>query len=830
MPRRYIRVIKDMYDGAKTLVRTLIEHIELFPVEVGIHQGSAISPYLFALILDELLRGIQEDIPWCLIFADDIVLVSESAKGLNNRIKNWREALEDNNLRVSREKTKYLKCNFGNVEIAHNKEVDICIGDNIIQPKESFRYLGSMIHKSGRIDKDVSHRIKAAWLKWRAATRVLCDRNAPLKLKWKFYRVSIRPSMLTMLDMIPNEVYRAKLEVETIINKMREVQLGGLNMSGEDHSSGGGLELDYGVRWQNDLLVVSGSGPAVTSNWAVCYTMNPPELPPIPPEGVKVLASLMLLRQRCGGQGADPLAGVPLGFGAAPPREDMTTKFGKLDKFEGSNFRRCQKKIHFLLTTLKVVYVLSTPMSEYVEEEMMEQTRKRCKWDNDDYICRRHVLNGMSDALFDIYQNVGSAKDLWDQLKAKHMAEDTSSKKFLVNNFYNYRMVDSRSVMEQYHELLRILGQYTQHGLFVDESISMSSIIDKLLTIQLGTHFRINMVEDDKNKKNNKNSKGNKRKFHDKKDDSNKKSKMACWKCGKHGHFKKDCRVMKNNGVSAFGSDDEIAWWIDSGATCHACEDHCRFDTFHLVEYGSVLHMGNESTKAILGHEILELAVVRLPKPKKKIFANKGIDCIFIEYAKHSKAYRFYVIEPNDFVSVNSVIKSRDAIFDENVEEDLKTFNEAMKSRDVAFWKEADDDEIGLIMENNTWVLSDLPHGCKSLGCKYIFKSKMKVDGTIDKFKARLFPSNTTLKAELDVESLQLNTGTHHIIPSTWMAFGGYTRDLGSFGEETDKITTLHRSGFNNCLQSLETASQFPGDAVRSYKRLRQKTYDDVRT
>ncbi|GJX61213.1 zinc finger, CCHC-type containing protein [Tanacetum coccineum] len=212
--------------------------------------------------------------------------------------------------------------------------------------------------------------------------------------------------------------------------------------------------------------------------------------------------------------------------------------------------------MHFLLTTLKVVYVLSTPAPEYVEEETLEQKRKRCKWDNDDYICRGHILNGMSDALFDVYQNVESKKELWDQLEAKYMAEDTSSKKFLVSNFNNYIMVYS------------------------------------------------SMVEDDKNKKNNKNSKGNKRKFHDKKDDSNKKSKMGCWKCGKHGHFKKDCRVMKNNGVSAFGSDDEIAWWIDSGVTCHACEDHCWFDTFHLVEDGSVLHMGNESTKPILGHEI----------------------------------------------------------------------------------------------------------------------------------------------------------------------------------------------------------------------------------
>ncbi|XP_025981715.1 uncharacterized protein [Glycine max] len=58
-------------------------------------------------------------------------------------------------------------------------------------------------------------------------------------------------------------------------------------------------------------------------------------------------------------------------------------------------------------------------------------------------------------------------------------------------------------------------------------------------------------------------------------------------------------------------------------------------------------------------------AVVRLTEPKRKTIGERGIDCIFIGYAEHSKAYRFYVLESNDSVAVNSVIESRDAIFDE---------------------------------------------------------------------------------------------------------------------------------------------------------------------
>ena len=56
--------------------------------------------------------------------------------------------------------------------------------------------------------------------------------------------------------------------------------------------------------------------------------------------------------------------------------------------------------------------------------------------------------------------------------------------------------------------------------------------------------------------------------------------------------------------------------------------------------------------------------VVRMTEPKMKTLREKGIDCIFIAYVEHSKDYRFYVIEPNAYVSVNIVIESRDATSD----------------------------------------------------------------------------------------------------------------------------------------------------------------------
>nr|GFC41119.1 zinc finger, CCHC-type [Tanacetum cinerariifolium]GFD19384.1 zinc finger, CCHC-type [Tanacetum cinerariifolium] len=91
--------------------------------------------------------------------------------------------------------------------------------------------------------------------------------------------------------------------------------------------------------------------------------------------------------------------------------KEITMKFGILDKFEGHDFRRCQKKkMHFLL---KVIYVLTTPMLELLEDATGEAIRIREKWENDDYICRGHILDSMSDSLFDVHTNVELAKELW---------------------------------------------------------------------------------------------------------------------------------------------------------------------------------------------------------------------------------------------------------------------------------------------------------------------------------------------------------------------------------------------------------------------------------
>ncbi|GJY32025.1 zinc finger, CCHC-type containing protein [Tanacetum coccineum] len=222
-----------------------------------------------------------------------------------------------------------------------------------------------------------------------------------------------------------------------------------------------------------------------------------------------------------------------------------------------------------------------------------------------------------------------------------------------------------------------------------------------------------------------------------------------------HVHFKKMQDMSKDGLIPAFDIDTEewnkkyfVTFIDDASRFCYVYLLHSKdeaLDKFKVLKTKVELQLGSliKRFRTDRGGEYMDTlnfqAVVRLPDPKLKNLGERGIECIFIGYAEHSKAFRFYVIEPNDSVSINSIIESRDVIFDENrfssvprsslripngtediggsmvseevtkevsnqhsycfnVDDDPKIFDESMKSQDVAFWKEAINDEMDSIM------------------------------------------------------------------------------------------------------------------------------------
>jgi hypothetical protein len=82
--------IKDMYNNIVKSVQTSDRDTNDFPINIGLHQGSTLSHYLFSLVMDEVTRDIQAIIPWCMLFANDMVLVDESRTGVDQKLEPWR--------------------------------------------------------------------------------------------------------------------------------------------------------------------------------------------------------------------------------------------------------------------------------------------------------------------------------------------------------------------------------------------------------------------------------------------------------------------------------------------------------------------------------------------------------------------------------------------------------------------------------------------------------------------------------------------------------------------------------------------------------------------
>ena len=92
LAEKYVRIVQDMYDDSTTAMRCAVGVTEGFEVRVGLHQGLALSPCLFAMVMDRLTYGIREEAPWTMMFADEIMICSESKERVEEKLERfWRD-------------------------------------------------------------------------------------------------------------------------------------------------------------------------------------------------------------------------------------------------------------------------------------------------------------------------------------------------------------------------------------------------------------------------------------------------------------------------------------------------------------------------------------------------------------------------------------------------------------------------------------------------------------------------------------------------------------------------------------------------------------------
>ncbi|KAK3540327.1 hypothetical protein QTP70_029586 [Hemibagrus guttatus] len=216
---KYVRLVQDMYARGRTVVKCAVGQTEEFKVEVGLHQGSALSPFLFAIVMDQLSEEVRQESPWTMMFADDIVICSESREQVEENLERWRFALERRRMTVSRSKTEYMCVNeregSGTVRLQ---------GEEVKKVQE-FKYLGSTVQSNGECGKEVKKRVQAGWNGWRKVSGVLCDQKISARIKGKVYRTVVRPAMLYGLETVSLRK-RQESELEVAELKMLRFSLG----------------------------------------------------------------------------------------------------------------------------------------------------------------------------------------------------------------------------------------------------------------------------------------------------------------------------------------------------------------------------------------------------------------------------------------------------------------------------------------------------------------------------------------------------------------------------------------------------------------------------
>ncbi|XP_019161379.1 PREDICTED: uncharacterized protein LOC109158015 [Ipomoea nil] len=177
----------------------------------------------------------------------------------------------------------------------------------------------------------------------------------------------------------------------------------------------------------------------------------------------------------------------------------------KLQPLDGLNYRRWAVKMLIHIESAELEYVLtyvpepaqakaadstnpqtedgstSTPASVTPEPVTTDKSQDiRAKFERDNKTVRGLLLHHMSDNLLDIYAKYKSAKEIWDMLKRKYGADDAGRRKYTVGRWLNYRMVDTKPVIEQVHEYENLVSDLEAELIPVSEVLQTYALLEKL--------------------------------------------------------------------------------------------------------------------------------------------------------------------------------------------------------------------------------------------------------------------------------------------------------------------------------------------------------------
>ena len=174
--------IKSTYKPNKSRVSTNIGSGEWFTKESGVRQGSILSPILFVMYMDLVIKEVHQNNPdndfvLACIYADDIAQTATSIEKLQERMSSWNESFNRYNLKLNPKKTEVL------VVSRTEKEAVVTFDEYQLNQVTKFKYLGCITASKGQIDEEINGRISQMSQNVGMMYRLLKDRHVPNKAK-----------------------------------------------------------------------------------------------------------------------------------------------------------------------------------------------------------------------------------------------------------------------------------------------------------------------------------------------------------------------------------------------------------------------------------------------------------------------------------------------------------------------------------------------------------------------------------------------------------------------------------------------------------------------
>ncbi|KAL0322067.1 UNVERIFIED_CONTAM: putative mitochondrial protein [Sesamum calycinum] len=219
--------------------------------------------------------------------------------------------------------------------------------------------------------------------------------------------------------------------------------------------------------------------------------------------------------------------------------------------------------------------------------------------------------------------------------------------------------------------------------------------------------------------------------------------------------------------VSSTPNFDSRSWIIDTGATNHICADITLFQSYTQSKHSQFITLPDGRKQSVLYTGTVQLSVdltldhvLFIPEFSVNLLSDQNTNKILATGSVHK---RLYLLRPNApqlpqthvscFASdqCNKVTWHRRlghssvhalkhlSIFsnfpNDSDEFEPKSYKEPVKHPE---WQEAMRQEIQALEQNCTWKITPLPVGNKPIGCKWVFKTKLKADGFVERYKVRL--------------------------------------------------------------------------------------------